>query len=159
MASNDASSLFTYAKRKFISLDNWQEGAWSNKFYWINADPTAPPDAEIEAAAKAFVRDQLHVPDREGHHYNRGFVMFHQGARQNWLVWNWWAFDNITSHVLANSTAEDPTSFTEYSGTIMACTWEMVILEFERRAWVENVLSGERSFDLYMSEHLPDGAY
>lgn len=163
MNADDASALSPYAERKFGYLGLWKECGWNLKLYAIHheagqAQEKIVPPTVLEGA-KGFIRKCFSVPDTEGNHYHQGFVILHQGVQENWLVWYWWAFDNICSQVLANSSDKDPETFHAYHGPITACIWEMMIVEFERRAWIENVLSGPRLFSAYQTAKLPDGCY
>lgn len=40
----------------------------------------------------------------------------------------------------------------------MACAYELVPIDFERRAWVSTVMSGKPMSD-YLDAWLPDGTY
>jgi hypothetical protein len=39
---------------------------------------------------------------------------------------------------------------------LMACVWELGIIDFERRAWMETVMSGQSTAD-YLTRILPRG--
>jgi hypothetical protein len=40
------------------------------------------------------------------------------------------------------SPKDDPGALTAADGTGMACVWELEVIDFERRAWLDDVLKG-----------------
>ena len=69
-----------------------------------------------------------------------GFTIAHDAATAGLAIVYWWANDNeIHKHVFAAPLA-DPAALEPADGTAMACVWELEVIEFERRAWLEDVL-------------------
>ena len=69
-----------------------------------------------------------------------GFTIAHDAATAGLAIVYWWANDNeIHKHVFAAPLA-DPGALEPADGTAMACVWELEVIEFERRAWLEDVL-------------------
>lgn len=50
---------------------------------------------------------------------------------------------------------DDPATLVPNDGTGLACVWEMEILDFERRAWLEDVLKNN-DLDAYLAKRAPD---
>jgi hypothetical protein len=52
---------------------------------------------------------------------------------------------------------DDPGALEPADGTGMACVWELEVIDFERRAWLDHVLVAE-DLDAYMSAALAEAA-
>jgi len=65
----------------------------------------------------------------------------------------------ICCEALSRATREKPEMFEAYTGPAMACVWELVVIDFERRAWIEHTMKNEGSVEDYMAAHLPAGLY
>ena len=66
----------------------------------------------------------------------------------------WWANENEIHQRVFAAPLDDPGALEPADGTGMACVWELEVIDFERRAWLEDVLKGgdaerylERSLD------------
>ncbi len=155
--------LTPYKARSYAFLGLWTKGAWTLKVYGINhrAPPASDPlvDPAILAAARAKVTSHLPEVDREGDHHHTGFVILHHGTDGNWLLLHWWAQEAICCEVLWKSRNQSPTRFEAAGASFMACVWELVVIDFERRAWVDTLLRREGDRDLYLDTRLPDGSY
>jgi hypothetical protein len=69
-----------------------------------------------------------------------GFTIAHDASTAGLAIVYWWANGNeIHKHVFAAPLA-DPGALEPADGTAMACVWELEVIEFERRAWLEDVL-------------------
>lgn len=151
-----------YRPRLFASLGLWQEGSWRFKVYGIQHNPERNVDgiiaAPIQIAARNHVRTRL--GEAAGYnHYQVGFVILHQGVAGNWLLLHWWADNDICCRVLSRAPLELPERFEIHAGAVMACVWELAVIEFERRAWIEKVLCPGGSIDTYLQMRLPAGKY
>jgi hypothetical protein len=69
-----------------------------------------------------------------------GFTIAHDAATAGLAIAYWWANENeIHKHVFA-APLDDPGALEPADGTGMACVWELEVIDFERRAWLEDVL-------------------
>jgi hypothetical protein len=55
------------------------------------------------------------------------------------------------------SPLDDPDAYEPNDGTGLACVWEMEVLDFERRAWLEHVLKNQ-DLEGYLAARAPDTA-
>jgi hypothetical protein len=103
------------------------------KVYGIGTHaPDARPefvDATVEAARGA-------LPAGGG----AAFVIAHDAKTAGLGIVYWWANDNEIHGRFFGSPLDDPTALTEFQDTGLACVWELEVLDFERRAWLEHVL-------------------
>ena len=161
--SPSAMEFTPYQKRSYAFLGLWNEGAWALKVYGINHQAKRPSgqvaDPTILAAARAKVAAHLPEVDREGNHHHTGFVILHQALGGSWLLLHWWVQGVICCEALWESKDRSPTEFDIAPRSFMACVWELVVIDFERRAWVDSVLQHKGNRDLYLGARLPDGAY
>lgn len=152
-----------YKKRTYAFLGQWNEDAWALKVYGINHQTARSRghvvDPAIVAAARAKIRAHLPEVDREGDHHRTGFVILHRGIGGYWLLLHWWVQEVICSEALWKSHDDAPTAFEAEPGAFMACVWELVVIDFERRAWVDTMLQPNGNRARYLAVRLPDGAY
>jgi hypothetical protein len=83
-----------------------------------------------------------------------GFTIAHDARFVGLGLVYWWAEENEVHVRHFASALEDPSALEPYEHTGMACVWELEVIDFERRAWLEDVLKGgdparylERSLD------------
>jgi len=91
------------------------------------------PSAALAAATRRRGRDV--VPDGAF-----GFTIAHDAATTGLGLVYWWANDNELHHRTFSASLDDPGALTPADGTGLACVWELEVIDFERRAWLEDVL-------------------
>jgi hypothetical protein len=69
-----------------------------------------------------------------------GFTIAHDAADAGLGIVYWWANDNEIYQRVFASPLDDPGALTATDETGMACVWELEVIDFERRAWLEDVL-------------------
>ena len=82
-----------------------------------------------------------------------GFVILHLGEDSVWLLVHWWA-DDICCQRLLTASLADPAVFRHAPSGLMACVWELHVIDHERRAWARNVLGGEGGTPAYLASRL-----
>ena len=117
-------------------------GDWRMKVYGIG---THAPDArpEFVAATLEAARDVL--PEGGG----AGFVIAHDARFGALGIVYWWTNENELHARMFTAPREDPGALEPVDGTGLACVWELEVIDFERRAWLEHVLVDD-DFDAYM---------
>jgi hypothetical protein len=71
-----------------------------------------------------------------------GFTIAHDARFAGLGLVYWWAEENEVHVRHFASPLEDPAALEPYEHTGMACVWELEVIDFERRAWLEDVLKG-----------------
>jgi hypothetical protein len=71
-----------------------------------------------------------------------GFTIAHDAASAGLGIVYWWANDNEIHMRAFAAPQDDPGALAPADGTGMACVWELEVIDFERRAWLEDVLKG-----------------
>jgi hypothetical protein len=141
-------------------LDTWRFSNWAIKIYGISTEASANKlvlDPRLIEEAHSFVEENLARMDATPH-YSVGFVVLHHGSSAKWLLTQWWTDDCICRQHVAKAELAGPPKFAPAKADLMACAYELVTIDFERRAWVSTVMSGRPMAD-YLNEWLPDGLY
>jgi hypothetical protein len=86
------------------------------------------------AAATRRVAQEV-IPDGAS-----GFTIAHDAATAGLGLVFWWANENELHQRVFAAPLEDPGALEATEGTGMACVWELEVIDFERRAWLEDVL-------------------
>ncbi|WP_420960502.1 hypothetical protein [Brucella sp. IR073] len=121
----------------------------------IEADATSPlPDAAIDAAKETIAGTAEKLTATR--HLDAGFAIVHQGEEGLWLLLHWWLEGGIATHMLWRSNLDGEPAFVPAEPLLMACVWELGIIDFERRAWMETVMSGKPVAD-YLTRTMPRG--
>ena len=69
-----------------------------------------------------------------------GFTIAHDAATAGLAIVYWWANDNELHARYFAAPRDDPAALAEFTDTSMACVWELEVIDFERRAWLRDVL-------------------
>ena len=91
------------------------------------------PRHELAAATKRLAYEV--VPDGAF-----GFTIAHDAAGAGLGLVFWWANENEIHQRVFASALDDPGALQPADGSGMACVWELEIIDFERRAWLDEVL-------------------
>jgi hypothetical protein len=115
------------------------------KHYGIARHDRVPRPALAEAT-RAAAREAI-PPDA------RGFTIAHDAATAGLGLVYWWANENEIHARFFAAPREDPGALEPYPGTGMSCVWELEVIDFERRAYLEDVLKGD-DVDAYLEREL-----
>jgi hypothetical protein len=149
-----------YDVRPIRFLELWRELGWTLKVYGI-AYRSERPREELVEAAKEMARRRLANSTNSDNHYGVGFLGVHDGRGANVVCLDYWADENELHHHLYVSPSEEPASLEYVTPTgLIACTWDLRVLSFERNAWVEAVLANPSGPDIdeYLARTLNDDA-
>jgi hypothetical protein len=105
------------------------------KHYGISQHDRLPRPALVEATSQA-AREA--IPDGA-----LGFTIAHDAATAGLGLVYWWANENEIHSSLFASPRDDPGALEPVGGTGMACVWELEVIDFERRAYLEDVLKND----------------
>ena len=118
------------------------------KHYGIGIDGAARQEllAATRDAAAAVVPDDA-----------VGFTIAHDAAGAGLGLVYWWANDNEIHMRAFASPTTTRRALEPADGTGMACVWELEVIDFERRAWLEDVLKAD-DVERYLERTLDDVA-
>lgn len=149
-----------YQNRPIRFLELWQHGAWRLKVYGIASGRPAPRDKLI-TAAKAVAGKRLANVAASMQHYFVGFLGIHDGQSANFVFVDWWADENELHHHVYTSPCDEPARLTYATPTgLIACVWDLRLMAFERKAWLDTVLKRGSGADLnaYLERRLNEDA-
>jgi hypothetical protein len=115
------------------------------KHYGIARHDRVPRPALVEATREA-ARETIPTGAL-------GFTIAHDAATAGLGIVYWWANENEIHFRGFASPREDPGALEPHPGTGMACVWELEIIDFERRAYLEDVLKDD-DLDAYLERAL-----
>jgi len=147
-----------YTPRPVTALGRWDAGDHGLKAYLISLpEATVPAPSRLEAARRTAAAAIPPAAAEEGESLKLGFVILHEGELGDWLLCHWWAHGDILCQRLflgaPGGAAFEPVDHRP----LMACVWEMGIIEAERRAWIETMMTGTPAPDAYLARRHPDG--
>lgn len=91
------------------------------------------PRPELVAATREAARRA--IPDGA-----LGFTIAHAARTAGLGLVYWWANENEIHHRVFAAPREEPGALEPADGTGMACVWELEVIDFERRVYLEDVL-------------------
>ena len=137
-----------YAPRYFRFHGLWILPEWRVKVFSIrHASRPEPDDSDFEMA-KLLVAPKLRAIDGKYHH-GAAFLTLHFGADGDYLLIDWWTGENMLQQALFLRHTNQ-TEFEDMTGSgLMACVWELHIIDAERRAWIDCILKEDGSAPSY----------
>lgn len=141
-----------YQPRSVRFLELWEHEAWRVKVYGI-AYGRGRPGAELLEAALARAARTLPDPAITPTRYGVGFLGVHDGRDGNLVFVDWWENTNELHHRPFIARPDQPLELRDTGASDpMGCVWDLAVLEFERTAWISNVLldPARASFDAYL---------
>jgi hypothetical protein len=136
-----------YEPRPLRFLRRERIGDWRLKVYGIAASADAPR-AELVDATVEVAADVLPRPAVGGGRYGVGFAIAHDAATLGIALVYWWQSVNELHQRIYTSPLGDVTTLTKLADPAAGCVWELRIVDFESRAWVEDVLANPGGPDL-----------
>ena len=137
-----------YHQRRGAFLAEERLGDWRLKLYGL-----ARPEIAVRPELVAITRDvAAEVLPPVGAAHGAAFAIAHDARFPIALVY-WWQDENeLHSAIRAGETLD---AMGPVAPSAHGCVWEMGIIEFERRAWIADVIGnpGGPDLDRYMTRH------
>jgi hypothetical protein len=115
-------------------------GGWQLKLYGIALNGTEPDPGFVEAT-KDLTSSVLPQPPVSDDRYGVAFATAHDARSAYIALIYWWQSENELHQRIYVSPKADPISFQPVENQPAGCVWELAIVDFERRAWIEDVLA------------------
>jgi hypothetical protein len=120
---------------------------WQLKLYGIAVNGQEPrPD--FVAATRDLAAQVLPQPPAGEDHYGVGFAIAHDARSVGIALIYFWKSENELHQRIFVSPKGDPAAFAPVDNQPAGCVWELEVVDFERRAWLEDVLSNPAGPDL-----------
>jgi hypothetical protein len=147
----------TYKKRRLAFIRDQIVAGWRLKVYGIAARGPSPRSALVEATVDLAAR-VLPQPPTGDERSGIGFVIAHEAASICIGLVYWWDYANELHHRVYIAPQDEPAALTKLSDPGSGCVWELGIIDFERRAWLADVLANPAGPDIerYLSRRLDE---
>jgi hypothetical protein len=131
-----------YHRRRGAFLSEERLGDRRCKLYGL-----ARPEIEVRPELVAITRDVAAevLPPVDERHHDAAFAIAHDARFPIALVYWWQDFNELHSHIRAGETLD---AMAPVAPTALGCVWELGIIEFERRAWIADVIGNPAGADL-----------
>jgi hypothetical protein len=110
------------------------------------------PRPEFVEAVRDLAATVLPQPSVADDRYGVGFAIAHDARWLGIALVYWWQSENELHQRIYVSPKDDPRAFTPVENQPAGCVWELEVVDFERRAWIEDVLArpGGPDLDRYL---------
>jgi hypothetical protein len=140
----------SHRPRVIAHLGLREVGDWRLKVYGIAATGPRPRlvEAALSTAERALPASSGRGTDGEPDHYGVGFCVVHDAADRCFVLADWWAAENELHQRMYSAPLDEPEALTPHSSPAIGCVWELAVTDFERRAWLSEVLANPGGPDL-----------
>jgi hypothetical protein len=144
-----------YVPRPIRFLRREEVGEWRIKIYGIAAQGELPRD-ELVAATVRIAGDVLPQPALTDDRYGIAFATAHDAATASIAIVYWWQSQNELHQRIYAGPREDVARMRQLEDQPAGCVWELGVVDFESRAWRDDVLANPAGPDveLYLSRAL-----
>ena len=144
-----------YAPRPLELIRRERLGDWRLKVYGIAASGDTPRTELVDATVR-LAADVLPLPAVDEGRYGVGFAIAHDAASLAIVIVYWWQSQNELHQRIYTAPHDDLAALTQMPDQAAGCVWELGVVDFERRAWLEDVLANPDGPDLerYLSREL-----
>ena len=140
-------ALPPHQARPIRFIERRQMGQWRLKFYGI-ATAGRVPRAELLEAAMDLAPKVFPRPASGDGRHGIGFVVVHDAATVCFALYYWWQSTNELHQRVYLSPLDQPRALAQVSDPAAGCVWELEVIDFERRAWLRDVLANPAGPDL-----------
>lgn len=140
-----------YTPRTVSHLENWDVGHLKLKVYGILAPGRELTDAIIDDAKAFVVQDLPSLVSGEGDDNGLGFVIVHPGELGVSVLAHWWIQGSVLCQHIRRTLwgAEKPMDTA--TRPVIACVWELGLINAEQQLWRETMMSGEPDAASYLT--------
>ena len=131
-----------YHQRRGSFVSYEQLGDWRLKLYGLAAPEKGVRPELLERTRQLAAQ---HLPPVDERRYGAAFAIAHDARFPIALIY-WWQDQNELRSQIYAGTAID--NLEPLDATAFGCVWELGIVEFERRAWIADVIGNEDGPDL-----------
>ncbi len=144
-AETEAETTGEYTPRRAWFRDIVTVGPVAIKLNAICAEGAGIGDAVFDAATAKLRSTENEIVRTP--HLGAGFAILHEGDEGRWLLLHWWVSGGIATRKLWRADLVPNAHFVEADPLLMACVWELGLIDFERRAWINTAMSGKAVSD------------
>ncbi|HEU4730139.1 MAG TPA: hypothetical protein VFT22_19710 [Kofleriaceae bacterium] len=130
-------------------------GDWRIKVYTIATHGQAV-GAELLEEALRRAPAVFPEPALGDQRHGLGFIIVHDAVTACIALYYWWQSFNELHQRIYVGPKQDPRAMTQLANQTAGCVWELEVIDFERRAWLADVLANPTGPDVerYLGRHL-----
>ena len=148
--------LYKPRKIKFYQLLKIDD--WSVKIYTITLNSNFESRQILESAIKELPLWIKNAQESVLKTHKNAFLILHEGREGVWILMNWWTDGEMleTNVYFGDYATPNKIKDTMFKSKSLICTWELVVTNHERNAWVKHVLLNSNSpkFEDYSKDTL-----
>jgi hypothetical protein len=136
-----------YKPRHVRFIRREEVAGWQLKLYGIALNGKEPDPGFVDAT-RDLAAAVLPQPPAGDDHYGVAFATAHDAASVYIALVYWWQSENELHQRIHVSPKDEPIAFAQVENQPAGCVWELEIVNFERRAWIDDVLANPDGPDL-----------
>lgn len=142
----------TYKEREIQFKDIQSIKEWKVKRYSIAYNNESFSET-LENESLQLLQNVL--PKIDNTNYGVGFMIVHHGKGANFVLIDWWCKENELKHLVYYSSKESPEKLILQNGSSpIACVWDLIVINHERNAWVEHMMTEKPKFSNYLKNYI-----
>jgi hypothetical protein len=133
------------------SLGVWDVGHLRLKVYGITAEGQSLTDSIVSKAQVFAQRDLPPLVTAEGEDDGLGFIIIHPGELGVSILLHWWIQGSVLCQHIERTLWGSDTPIDTASRPVIACVWELGLINAEQRTWRDTMMMPEPSADAYLN--------
>ncbi len=140
-----------YRPRTVSDLGLWEIGTLQLKVYGIVAEGQRLGKAVVEDAYSFAAGDVPPLVEAEGEDNGLGFVIIHPGDLGVSVLVHWWIQGSVLCQHIKRTLRGSDTPMNTAARPVIACVWELGLINAEQNLWRETMMTGEADAAAYMN--------
>ena len=150
MTSSQTANLSVYQPRAVSNLGVWKIGHLRLKVYGITAEGQNLSDSIVSKARAFAQRDLPSLVAAEGEDDGLGFVIIHPGQLGVSVLLHWWTQGSVLCQHIERTLWGADTPMDTASRPVVACVWELGLINAEQCIWRDTMMVPEPDPDTYL---------
>lgn len=140
-----------YRPRYVSNLGQWNIGGLEFKIYGLVADHKEIDEVVLNTA-RSFVQGEVlpRVAD-QGDDNGMGFLIIHPGELGVSILAHWWIQGSVLCQQNYRKLYAAPEPMDTAKRPVVACVWELALINAEQEAWRKTMMTDEPSPSAYMN--------
>lgn len=140
-----------YLPRPVTDLGNWDIHGLKYKVYGITAKGKEISETLLDDARR-FIATEVSVLIRaQGEDNGLGFVVIHPGDLGVSILVHWWIQGSVLCQHITRKLWDADVPLDSASRPVIACVWELGLINAEQKIWRETMMTGEPDPAAYIS--------
>lgn len=140
-----------YRPRSVSDLGRWDIGDLKLKIYGLLADSKVIDETLITLGTSFFDEQVLPRVKHEGDSNGAGFVIIHPGEIGVSISAHWWIQGSVLCQHIYRRLYGAREPMDTLQRPVIACVWELAIINAEQEAWRNTMMTAEPSLLAYMA--------